>query len=162
MKKVIAGYIELANILDDAGHEQEAQEFTERAVKLAQTHQSSTNPRKLESFKSMVNQDAGKATDLIMQAMKGEISKDMLNSEIKSMLKKQESYKKNENISKHDEDILLNSIVNNNKTKSSDGPKFKTVQEARNYYSQKHVFRTTEEAEQFEKEKNQFFKSQGR
>ena len=33
MKKVVAQYIELANFLDDAGHLQEAQEFTWQTLK---------------------------------------------------------------------------------------------------------------------------------
>ena len=63
MKEVIAHYIEVANILDDAGHIQEAQEFTDRAVKVAQLKGINANQNIVATYKQMIENDAAKAAE---------------------------------------------------------------------------------------------------
>jgi hypothetical protein len=165
MKEVIAHYIEVANILDDAGHIQEAQEFTERALRVAQQRTINANPSAVSNYKKMIEDDATKAADLVMKGMKGEISKESLKSELESMMNKQQSFKLNQKLPDSVDDVLLNSILkknNPNQAAQNQSPVFRSVQEAENYYNREHSFKTPQEAQKFQTDKMRFMKSLGR
>jgi hypothetical protein len=165
MKEVIAHYIEVANILDDAGHIQEAQEFTERALRVAQQRTINANPSAVSNYKKMIEDDAVKAADLVIKGMKGEISKESLKSELESMMNKQQAFKLNQKLPDSVDDALLNNILkknNPNQTSQNQSPVFRSVQEAENYYNQKHTFKTPQEAQKFKADKMRFMKSLGR
>jgi hypothetical protein len=165
MKEVIAHYIEVANILDDAGHIQEAQEFTERALRVAQQRTINANPSAVSNYKKMIEDDATKAADLVMKGMKGEISKESLKSELESMMNKQQSFKLNQKLPDNVDDVLLNSILkknNPNQAAQNQSPVFRSVQEAENYYNREHSFKTPQEAQKFQTDKMRFMKSLGR
>ena len=164
MKEVIAHYIKVANILDDAGHIQEAQEFTDRAVRVAQLRSIDANPNTVATYKKMIETDATKAADLVMKGLKGEISKESLKNELESMMKKQDSFKKNQRLPDSVDDVLLNGILkkNNANQAQTQSPVFRSVQEAENYYNREHSFKTPQEAQKFQADKMRFMKSLGK
>jgi hypothetical protein len=165
MKEVIAHYIEVANILDDAGHIQEAQEFTERALRVAQLKSINANQNTVATYKQMIENDAAKAADLVIKGMKGEISKESLKNELENMMQKQQSFKFNEKLPDSVDDVLLNSILkknNPNQAAQNQSPVFRSVQEAENYYNREHSFKTPQEAQKFQTDKMRFMKSLGR
>jgi hypothetical protein len=162
MKEVIAHYIKIANCLDDAGYTESAQEFTELAIKTAQVQTSQTNPRTLDNYKQIIESDAKKAADSMQKVIKGEMSKESFKQEILSMLSKQNTYKASSKISSADEAHLLNKFLNKNdqtNRQQTTIPVFRSVQEAENYYNQKHTFKTPQEAQKFQADKMRFLKS---
>ena len=165
MKEVIAHYIEVANILDEAGHVQEAQEFTDRALRLAQQRNINVNSTSVANYKQMIEDDADKAADLLIKGLKGEISKENLKSELENMMQKQQSYKSNQRLPDSVDDLLLNSLLKNNnqnQAMQNQSPVFRSVQEAENYYNRQHSFKTPQEAQKFQADKMRFMKSLGR
>ena len=164
MKEVIAHYIEVANILDDAGHIQEAQEFTDRAVKVAQLKGINANQNTVATYKQMIENDAAKAADLVIKGMKGEISKESLKNELENMMQKQQSFKFNQKLPDSVDDVVLNSILkkSNSNQSQTQSPVFRSVQEAENYYNREHSFKTPQEAQKFKADKMRFMKSLGR
>jgi len=180
MKKVIAQIVELAEYFENNNAPELAQ-IVNNYIKTAQIRPV-TNGNNLTEYKQMIDADVKKATELIEQANKNQISKQSAANQIQAMMNKQKEFKSRNNISSWDEVRLKTNLQQTESQKqklqptefdpftkledrdkySGETPVFESQEQALDYYRRQHTFRTKQEAEKFKAERQRFLETMRR